>query len=58
MNLFYDDMTREEVCKAFANANGEYYGFTDHDFEWTDYYETAGKMSDDELFEWCKSEFG
>ena len=58
MNEFYGDMTRNEVCRAYANSKGSQYGFTDKDYVWSDYFEAAQKMHDHDLWWWCVDEFG
>ncbi len=54
----FDDlgMSRDEVCKWYANTQGDKYGFTDKDFAWVDEYEFAQKKSDKELLEWVEGE--
>lgn len=54
----FDGMTRADICKAIANAQGEKYGFTDKDFAWSDAYERADEQTNAELVQWCKQEYG
>ena len=53
-DIFFDGMTRHEVCQAYANDFGLEFDFTDHDWEWSGYYEMAESMSDADLLLWCK----
>jgi hypothetical protein len=55
---FFDDMTRDEVCRAYADSKGEQYGFTEKDYEWADEHDYAQRMSDEDLLQWCSVEFG
>ena len=53
-NIFYSDLTREEVCRLYADLCGQKYNFTDHDIAWVDEYEYARAQSDEFLLKWCK----
>ena len=53
-NSFWHEMSRDEVCRAYANDKGREYDFTDKDYEWVDYHEMALVMSDHELRLWCE----
>lgn len=58
MEYFYDDLTRDEVCKSYADYQGSKYGFTNKDFAWADEYDYAKQMNDTELYDWCVLYFG
>lgn len=55
---FYADMTRERVCRLYADLCGEKYGFTDKDYAWTDEYKYATAQTDEFLLRWCKINLG
>lgn len=57
-NNIYDDMTRHDICQAYADKQGEKYNFTDKDWAWVDEYNYMNKKSDKELLNWCMENYG
>lgn len=56
--LFYADMTRDEVCRLYADLCGQKYNFTNKDYAWVDEYKYVSKQSDEFLLKWCKINMG
>jgi hypothetical protein len=55
--MFFLDMTREEVCEAYADEEGRKYGFTNKDWAWVNAKSDAEKLSDESLLLWCENNF-
>jgi len=55
MDFFFDNMTREEVCRAYASDSLPDY--SDKDFCWCAEYDFACQQSDEWLLEWCRNNF-
>jgi hypothetical protein len=53
--IFFLDMTRDEVCRAYANRDSEELGYTDKDCVWANLYDDAKKMTDKALLEWAEN---
>ena len=57
MKLFFQNMTRDEVCWCYANDEGNLNDFTYKDWEWVLAYENATSKSDEDLLDWCNRNF-
>ena len=54
-DLFFDDLTRDEVCAAIANEQGRKYGYTDKDWAWANEFHNNKQMLDGYLLRWCEA---
>jgi hypothetical protein len=55
--MFFLDMTREEICEAYADAEGRKYSFSENSQSWENAKNDAQKLSDESLLIWCANNF-